>query len=305
MNEFLVSVCIITYNHVNFIRQAIDSVLLQEINCKWEIIIADDCSTDGTREILLEYKNKNPEINLILQDPNVGGLNNSKDLIAAAKGKYIAILEGDDYWTDPLKLKKQIEFLEANPTCSVCFHKVKVIDEFGKPYDDIFGINNGFPVITTFKDIIKRNYVPTVSRVIRNVELIKNLPGWVTKVAIPDWAILLLLTEHNNLGFIDEFMGVYRKHSAGMWSAHDYQLNIQKIINGKKIMDKALMYKYHDLFFEPGQVVEDQTVLLQYYRDKKQFIYYLKAALVILKNKNVGNPLLFILRTLKQYIQSY
>ncbi|MBA3704787.1 MAG: glycosyltransferase, partial [Bacteroidetes bacterium] len=111
----------ITYNHVNYIRQAIEGVLMQNVDFTWELIIADDCSTDGTREILLEYKRKYPDfIKLILQEKNVGPRQNWFDLINAPLSKYIAYFEGDDYWTDPLKLQKQVTFLESNSNYSFC-----------------------------------------------------------------------------------------------------------------------------------------------------------------------------------------
>ena len=106
MSKPLVSVCIITYNQESYIRQAIESVLMQKVNFPWEIIIADDCSKDKTREIILEYKDRFPDlIKPLFQKRNVGGGKNFTDLINAATGKYVAYLEGDDYWTDDGKLQ--------------------------------------------------------------------------------------------------------------------------------------------------------------------------------------------------------
>jgi glycosyltransferase involved in cell wall biosynthesis len=127
METPLLSVCLITYNHEKFIRQAIEGILMQEINFKWELIIADDCSTDKTREIILEYKKQYPDfIKLIFQEKNVGPAKNWLDLISAPKSKYIAYLEGDDYWTDPLKLQKQVDFLQNDETYSICWTKYLV-----------------------------------------------------------------------------------------------------------------------------------------------------------------------------------
>src|SRR5260221_9377408 len=107
MSTPLLSVCLITYNHSKFIRQAIEGVLMQSVNFSWELIIADDCSTDGTREILLEYKQKYPDfIKLILQKQNVGPAKNWLGLITSPKSKYIAYFEGDDFWIHPFKLQK-------------------------------------------------------------------------------------------------------------------------------------------------------------------------------------------------------
>ena len=132
MSDCLVSVSLITYNHVKYIRQAVEGILMQQVNFSFDVIIADDFSTDGTREILTEYKNKFPNIQLILQKENVGPAQNVIDLLSAPQSKYVAYLEGDDFWTDPFKLQKQVDFLEANPQISGCYHDVIVVDEDGK-----------------------------------------------------------------------------------------------------------------------------------------------------------------------------
>jgi len=137
MRTPLLSVCVITYNHASFIRQAIDSVLMQELDFTWEIIIADDCSTDGTREILLEYKAKYPDlIKLILQGENVGPSRNWYDLIYSTNSKYIAYLEGDDYWIDNKKLKTQYEHLENQPNINMCLHNAKLVNIKGDVIQD-------------------------------------------------------------------------------------------------------------------------------------------------------------------------
>ena len=116
MKKPLLSVCLITYNHANYIEQAIEGVLMQSVNFSWELIIADDFSTDGTREILLKYKEKYPNfIKLLLQEKNVGPGKNFSDLLNEPQSKYIAYFEGDDYWIDPLKLQKQVDFIESHP----------------------------------------------------------------------------------------------------------------------------------------------------------------------------------------------
>lgn len=122
----LVSICCITYNHEAFISGAIDGFLKQETNFDYEIIIGEDCSTDNTRKIIDKYANKYPGlIQVITSDSNVGPVLNEYRTLLAAKGKYIAFCEGDDYWTDSLKLQKQVDFLEANTGYSVCFHRCR------------------------------------------------------------------------------------------------------------------------------------------------------------------------------------
>jgi len=127
MHEPLLSVITITYNHEPFIAKTIEGVLMQKTSFPIEYIIAEDCSTDNTRNICFEYANKNPNtIKLITSDNNVGFVENEKRGIRAARGKYIAFCEGDDYWTDPLKLQKQVDFLELHPEYSVTFHRYQI-----------------------------------------------------------------------------------------------------------------------------------------------------------------------------------
>lgn len=122
--EPLLSVVTITYNHEPYIAKCIEGVLMQKVNFPIEFIIAEDCSTDGTRAICEDYAAKYPNlIRLVTSESNVGALNNEKRAMLAARGKYIAFCEGDDYWTYPLKLQTQVDFLDAHLDYSVCFHR--------------------------------------------------------------------------------------------------------------------------------------------------------------------------------------
>ena len=142
MNTPLVSICCITYNHAQFIRKCLDGFLMQQTNFPIEILIHDDCSTDGTTDIIREYEAKYPELIFPLYEEenqySRGGAG-KMDLYnyRRARGKYIAYCEGDDYWTDPLKLQKQVDFMEANPEYSVCWHRSKqFIVETGEYIED-------------------------------------------------------------------------------------------------------------------------------------------------------------------------
>src|SRR5574344_800398 len=122
----LLSIVTITYNHEPFIAKTIEGVLMQQVNFPIELIIAEDCSTDGTRAICQQYAEQYPDlIRLITSESNVGAIANERRARLAARGKYIAFCEGDDYWGDPLKLQKQVDFLESHPEYSVTFHRCK------------------------------------------------------------------------------------------------------------------------------------------------------------------------------------
>ncbi len=120
----------ITYNHEKFIAQALEGILMQKVNFAYDIVIGEDCSKDKTREIILEYVKKDPsKFKLLLHDQNVGAMANQTEVMKACTGKYIAMCEGDDYWTDPLKLQKQIDFLENHKDFTVCYHDVEILTE--------------------------------------------------------------------------------------------------------------------------------------------------------------------------------
>lgn len=129
-----VSVIMLTYFHEDYVAQALDSILSQETTLRYEILIGDDASGDRTPDIIREYAARYPDIiRPVLRTENLGATRNSWDIRHRARGRYIAPLEGDDYWLDPRKMQKQWEFLEAHPEYSACYGKCLVIDENGQP----------------------------------------------------------------------------------------------------------------------------------------------------------------------------
>lgn len=132
--EIMVSVWMLVYNHEEYVIQAIEGVLMQQTNFKFELIIGEDCSSDGSRRIVEDYEKKYPDIIKVIYQPvNRGGVANGKSVCRKAKGKYWAICEGDDYWTDKHKLQKQIDFLESHPAYSAVYHNVVCVDKKGRP----------------------------------------------------------------------------------------------------------------------------------------------------------------------------
>jgi glycosyltransferase involved in cell wall biosynthesis len=213
--EPLLSVCLITYNHVNFIEQAVEGVLMQRVNFPWELIVADDFSTDGTRDILLEYQKKYPNfIKLILQDKNVGPAKNWFDLISEPKAKYIAYFDGDDYWTDPYKLQKQVDFLEKNEEYTLCFHKINILNKEGLVVKDF--ITKVPENYETFENLAYRNFIHTPSVVFRSKYL--PLPLELSYAPVGDYVLWLHLASHGKIHYIPESMAIYRE-GVGFWSS--------------------------------------------------------------------------------------
>jgi len=223
-----VSVLIVTYNHEKYIAKALDSVLMQEVDFDYEIVTGEDCSTDNTRDILIDYQSKHPDkIKLILQEKNLGfyGKYNFILTFNACRGQYIAMLEGDDYWTSPDKLQKQVDVLDNDSDCAICFHNVMVIyedaPELSHPFyfrDPNGPFMQGKPKpISTLEDLIKGNFIQTPSVMFR-ARLFEKLPNWFHMAFPGDWALHMLNAHHGNIRYIDEVMGVYRVHSGGAWS---------------------------------------------------------------------------------------
>lgn len=211
-----ISIAMLAYNHEKFIGQAIESVLMQKTSYTYKIIIAEDFSIDNTRKIVLEYQKNYPDkIKLILQNKNVGANLNNIDLLSNLEGKYIAALEGDDYWTDPLKLQKQVDFLEANLDYALCFHQVNISQD-GIVREDI--VDAKVSETTTIKDLAKGNYMHTCSVVFRN-NLFAEFPKYFNQSPIGDYFLHMLNARYGAIKYIDEIMGVYRLHGNSSWSS--------------------------------------------------------------------------------------
>ena len=226
------SVCMVTYNHAPFITQALDSVLMQETDFDYEIILGEDESNDGTREVCIDYANRYPDsIRLFLRSREdvihingrpTGRLNFVENL-KAASGKYIALLEGDDYWTDPHKLQKQVEFLETNAEFSMCGHWIKDVGGNGEILDkqtftgtncpQIFSVEHalaGTPLHTNTW-LVRRNIIEYILSDKEKMSLFSRLP------AGDDPFLLMILTQGLGYSF-PEYMGVYRIHLGGHWT---------------------------------------------------------------------------------------
>jgi glycosyltransferase involved in cell wall biosynthesis len=227
----LVTVCIITYNQVDYVVQAIESVLMQETNFPFNVVIADDCSKDGTAEIVRSYAIRNPgKLTAILQNPNVGAGSNYDMLIRHARGKYIAYLEGDDYWTDTSKLQLQIDVLESQADIVSCFSNVLELFDEDESHPQNHLQNGCWPKTRIgFRQIIHRNYIQTCSVVFRN-HLVSPLPEWLIKLKVGDWPLHVLLSQFGDFYYIHRPMAAHRNHSSGLWSRKSKLARIEATI---------------------------------------------------------------------------
>jgi len=243
-----VSVCMITYNHEDFISQALDSVLMQVVDFDYEVVVGEDCSTDNTRGIASDYANRfRDRVQLLPAEKNLGMKHNFIRTLRACRGQYIAMCEGDDYWTSPQKLAKQVSFLENHPEFAVCFHNVQVIyeDRSQEPW-------NYCPVdqkrISTLEDLLERNFIPSCSVMFRR-GLFDGFPDWFYKVAMADWPLHILNAQYGSIGYINEVMGVYRVHQGGAWAAQreDPKLDREATIELYQHVDARLRHRYNRL----------------------------------------------------------
>lgn len=223
----LVSVIMITYGHEKYIREAVDGVLKQIGGFDLELIIANDCSPDATDTVIQDILKENPRascLHYIRHKKNMGMMQNFIFALQHAKGEYIALCDGDDYWTDPHKLQKQVDFLEAHPDYVLCFHKVKILKPNGELVEDfITKVPENYETQETLARL--GNYIHTPSVVFRNV--IKEFPPEFSLSPIGDYFLYMLLSEYGKLKYLEEEMAVYRE-GVGIWSAKsDYFRNLK------------------------------------------------------------------------------
>lgn len=226
----MVSVIMITYGHENYIREAIKGVLMQETNFIVELIISDDNSPDNTKEIIESFSN-HPNyswIKYFRHSHNKGMMPNFIWTYQQTKGQYIAMCEGDDYWTDPYKLQKQIDFLEANPEYSFCFHKVLEVDINNNSSQKEILASPDSEKSYLIEDLAKKNFIHTPSVVFR--KMLHKLPDWLEISPIGDYPLYMLNASYGKIKYFPQIMANYRVGS-GEWSSKSHLYRVINIIH--------------------------------------------------------------------------
>lgn len=215
------SIVCITYNQSKYISQCIDSFIMQKCDFDIEVLIHDDCSTDGTKEIIKEYAKKYPNIiKPFFEEENQYTKGNIikviKNLYSRCIGKYIAICEGDDYWCDEYKLQKQVDFMEAHPDYALCYHPCKILyEERAEQKPDCWGTSstkNPQP----YYNLLKANNIPANSVMYRTEYLKQELFDYPDDIYPPDWFTHISVAQHGKIGYLPDVMYVYRWHSQGI-----------------------------------------------------------------------------------------
>ncbi len=284
-----VSVLIITYNQKKFIREAIDSVLAQKTTFPIEILVGDDFSTDGTREIIQEYERQYPGLVIGVLHPHNMGKNggiNFLETLKLAKGEYYALIDGDDYLTNPLKLQKQADLLDAHLDYSMTFHNALIIYEDGSPSHILNG--DDMKPFYTVDDLIGEDevwFMATSSTMYRNS--IKEYPAWFRDSSSGDIPRLILKAKLGKIGYIPDVMSVYRKNRAGA-SFHDNYQNetfLRNRIQMYSDINRELDYRYDAIL---------RRNIARYYRmmlDAKQYQdSYFRRARIAFKYLYMAKP---------------
>lgn len=263
-DEIKVSVSCLVYNHEKYLRKCLDGFVMQKTNFKFEVLIHDDASTDGSADIIREYEKKYPEIiKPIYQQENQyskrlpGGITGNYQL-PRAKGKYFAECEGDDYWCDYYKLQKQFDALENNPDCKLCVHRTEVFDNrTGETIKVLPKLRRKTGVIKSedFIPLVVGRYSFQTSSYFCDSKMFieKNNLEYVKLSPTGDEAVMMYFGSQANVYYIDEVMSRYRRFVEGSWSMR-YKKNVPIRLNNETKRKASLIsfneytnYKYDDI----------------------------------------------------------
>lgn len=284
MNVFI-SIIMVTYGHEQYIHEAIEGVLMQEGDFDLELIIANDCSPDNTHLIISEILSSHPKadkIRYIKHDKNIGMMPNFIFALQEANGQYIALCEGDDYWTDPYKLQKQVDFLETNPEYVLSFHKVKILKPNGELVDDfITKVPENYQTQETLARL--GNYIHTPSVVFRNV--IKEYPYEFSLSPIGDYFLYMMLTKYGKIKYLEEEMAVYRYGVGVISKMNNFNIAYNNIKMYSCMIGAFREANLKNIFMERQQ--EALSLFENTFEIKNSLIIQIPSVLIYLKDRSV------------------
>lgn len=269
----LVSVCIITFNHENYIRQCLEGVVMQQTDFPFEVVIGEDCSTDNTRRIVAEFEARYPGIiKPLYHTANVGGARNGYEFCyPRLTGKYIAICEGDDYWTDSNKLQKQVDFLEQHPEYVMCFHRVQSVDENDKLLNGQEALNS---IVSYDPQEIFHISIPTLSVVFR--KCFEVIPPEMFKAKSGDTFLFGLLSGYGkaaDLGFVG---ARYRKHNGGVYSPKKLVDQFRQTIETRKLMEQCVLFAEEQKSEIRKEIIKRKILYIKYFLKRYEPLNSLK-----------------------------
>ena len=222
----IVSVTVKTYQHAEYLEKCLESILMQQTQFPFEIIIGEDDSIDGTKEICIEYARKYPEIirlflrsrkDVIHLGDQPTGIFNALANLSAACGKYVADCDGDDYWTDPLKLQKQYDYMHSNPNVTFCFHAAKYVYLNNDKEDKIKRASKCNTIFKIEDIILGGGGFFTTNSIFYKKDVMADIPHWLFKAPSFDYPLALLCANEGLVGYIDEVMCVHLVGTTGSW----------------------------------------------------------------------------------------
>ena len=279
--QVLVTVIMITYNHEKYIEEAVNGVLMQKADFDYELIVANDQSTDQTDSVIKRILSEHPlsnRIHYIEREKNVGMVANFIDAIRQSNGRYIALCEGDDYWTDPLKLQKQVDFLEQNQEFSMVCHDAKIIDEVSDTsYLDFASIHP--KQICSTKDLFGNNFCTTASILFRK-QSISSVEFPEFKVLTGDLFLKLLISLNGLLFRMYDVMSVHRITETGA------TVNLKKNLP-ELIKSRVLLYDYFNKVTEKkfNKYIGIETLLMKSYIEHLKSKSAIKTAMLKVYSK--------------------
>lgn len=249
--DIILSVCVRTHNQERFIEQALNSVLSQKTKFEYEVVVSDDCSTDGTINILKKFQAQYPEkVRLIMGSENIGGAGNLRRVIEASAAKYITCLDGDDFYTDDYKLQKQVDFLELHPEYSACFHNTWIANESGV-FLGLFNKSDFHRIHPAEEFILENWFVPIHSSMLRRKYI--EFPEWYKDVVNDDYVVHLSVVRHGPYFFLPDVMVAYRRHnqnSSNMY--HDLLFTDEKL--------RDVLVCCRDMYPERYKIIFDKRI---------------------------------------------
>lgn len=307
-----VSITMLAYNHEKYIEQAIESVLMQEVDFEYELLIGEDCSTDGTLEKIKPYL-VNQQIKLFARERNMSKseIGNEMDLRLRAKGKYITLLEGDDYWTDPHRLQKQVDFLDSNPEYIACAHGFVVVDEEGKQYYDrdfecqFFQSNpynknvfeNG-QMLSHINSIMYRNFYNEIDKkMLRFFTDYRSMGG--------DYLLTAFLVLNGKMYCLPDKMSCYRKvvsnksdsFSSIMERKNTRDLTYKAIIGSEKYINQ-----YYNISFEARKKSAFASAVFMWNRNRTKHNFSVVCNIIKMSKKPVKYTAWFVYLLLARFV---
>lgn len=244
-----IDIILITYNQEQYIAQAVESVLMQRVDddVQMRVIVADDCSKDNTLEIIKSYEEKSSFPFVYLSNENNLGISkNYQRSFAACDGDYIAILEGDDWWSNPNHIEQHIRFLEAHKECSMSMNAITLFtqetQESKPPY---WGYGDDVLYVDTKRQISEGNQLGNLSACVLRNSCVQQLPLTLYDLYIADWMLGVMLSQKGPIGLLKDSSSVYRINSKSQWASLTKKNQIKQLLNLSKQYDAFQNGKYH------------------------------------------------------------